>query len=180
MTAAGAAIGANAADREPRTFAHPARASDQSSGSIATGNPARRSRSPRCRAIDATGAARRIGPSAAAASSSGYGSTAGASRTVATEHASASLAKSCTSLEVTGCGGGVRTGERGRPRTTEGGDAVRNSAAGRPAQRHEAHSARSKSSGGGPHPLTFEIDCNVTPIGGTTRSSTTQPPTRRP
>ena len=64
--------------------------------------------------------------------------------------------------------------------TTRGGDAVpRNDDSG-PAHRQDAHSARATTRGGGPSPLDRAIGLGSTPAGGTTSSSTTQAPTRRP
>ena len=48
-----------------------------------------------------------------------------------------------------------------------------------PAQRHAAHSARAMTGAGGPMPVTFASGF-VSRSAGSTSSSTTQPPTRRP
>ena len=49
-----------------------------------------------------------------------------------------------------------------------------------PAQRHEAHSARSITAGGGPQPSHEDAASTSTPAGGATSSSTTHPRTVRP
>ncbi len=91
---------------------------------------------------------------------------------------SASAARSPVATVVAGAAG--RAARRGRPLTTPSGDAVRSSDTTRPAQRHEAHSARSRISAGGPQPLTLASGWTTTPAGGSTGSATTQPPTLRP
>jgi hypothetical protein len=49
-----------------------------------------------------------------------------------------------------------------------------------PAHRHAAHSAIATTDGGGPWPLEADRGFAETPAGGSTSSSTTQAPTRRP
>ena len=67
-----------------------------------------------------------------------------------------------------------------RPATTRGGDAARSRCTVRPAHRQAAHSARLKTSGGGPIPVSRSRGWSSTPAGGSTPTSVTQPRRRRP
>jgi hypothetical protein len=179
-------MGAHAAALVPTTTVPPLRAAGQPSGSSVTGTRAAPSRATTCSARDLDGAMTST-PSApircTSSSTRRPASRAGARRITEASDSPANAASTSPTLPPPGEGvaspGVGRLGSDPR-RTTRPGDAVpRNDATG-PAQRHAAHTARSRTEGGGPRPLAPVRSFGVTPGGASTLSATTQPPTLRP
>ena len=155
----------------------PARGRAQSCGTIATHSPARRRRAPSNRAWSTEGSTTRVGPTAAAARTTGTGSALGGRRTPLPRRRAGGPRRHRPARA------GRVTAGAGSAGTARGGEAASRKGRSRPAaHRRDAHAASSITSADGPWPVTLargrSLASGTPGSGGPT--ATTHPPTRRP